>query len=64
MAFDTGDHQLLLKVLNNKFEITDTALEWYKNYIIPRKFKVSIKGSYSKEKSINFSIPKDLYKKL
>ena len=27
------------------------------NYLIPRKFKVSINGSYSEEKNMNFSIP-------
>ena len=29
-AFDTVDHQLLLKVLSHKFRIAGTALEWYK----------------------------------
>ena len=56
-AFITVDHELLLKVLNHRFRVTDTALEWYKNYLIPRRFKVSINGSYSSEKTINFSIP-------
>ena len=56
-AFDTVDHELLLKVLNHRFRVTDTALEWYKNYLIPRRFKVSINGSYSSEKTINFSVP-------
>ena len=37
-TFETMDHKLLLKVLNHKFGVTDTALEWYKNYLIPRKF--------------------------
>ena len=56
-AFGTVDHELLLKVLKHRFRVTDTALEWYKNYLIPRRFKVSINGSYSSEKTINFSIP-------
>ena len=55
--FNTVDHELLLQVLNHKFRVTDTALEWYKNYLIQRKFKVSINGSYSKEKTMNFSVP-------
>ena len=37
-AFNNVDHELLLKVLNHKFGVTDTTLEWYKNYLIPRKF--------------------------
>ena len=56
-AFNTVDHELLLKVLNQKFGVTDTAVEWYKNYLIPRIFKVSINGSYSKEKTMDFSVP-------
>ena len=56
-VFDTVDHELLLKVLNHMFGVTDTALEWYKNYLIPRRFKVSINGLYSSEKTINFSMP-------
>ena len=55
--FDTVDHELLLKLLNHKFGVSDTTLEWYKNYLIPRKFKVSINGTYSKEKTMNFSMP-------
>ena len=55
--FDTVDHQLLEQVFSLKFGITDTALEWYKNYLIPRKFKISIKRSYSEEKTMNFSTP-------
>ena len=57
-AFDTVDHELLLQVLNHKFGVTGMALDWYKNYLIPRKFKVSINGTYSNEKTMNFSIPK------
>ena len=56
-TFDTVDHELLLKVLSHRFRVTDTTLEWDKNYLIPRRFKVSINGSYSSEKTINFSMP-------
>ena len=56
-AFDTVDHELLLKVLKHMFGVTDTALEWYKNYLIPRRFKISKNGSYSSEKTLNFSMP-------
>ena len=56
-AFNTVDHEQLLQVLNHKFGVTGMALEWYKNYLIPRKFKVSINGIYSNEKTMNFSVP-------
>ena len=56
-TFYTVDHGLPLQVLNYKFGVTGMALEWYKNYLIPRKFKVSINGTCSSEKTMNFSIP-------
>ena len=56
-TFDTVDHELLPKVLNHRFGVTGRALEWYKNYLIPSRFKVSRNGSYSNEKTINFSVP-------
>ena len=34
-AFDTIDHDLLLAILQNKYGITDTALQWYKSYLRP-----------------------------
>ena len=56
-AFNAFDYELLLQVLNHKFGVAGTALDWYKNYPIPRKFKVSINGTYSNEKTMNFSVP-------
>ena len=56
-TFNTVDHELLLQVLNHKFGVTGVALDWYKYYLIPRKFKVSINGTYSNEKTMNFSVP-------
>ena len=56
-CFDTDDHDLLLDVLQGKFGITNTALEWYKNCLIPRKFEVCINGSYLSEQIMDISIP-------
>ena len=56
-TFDTVDHDLLLEVLQNKFGIDGNALEWYNNYLKPRKFKVNINKAYSTEKTMQFSIP-------
>ena len=39
-TFDTVDHSILIEVLNNKLGVTGTALQWYKNYLTNRKFKV------------------------
>ena len=32
-AFDTIDHDLLLAILQNRYGIIDTALQWYKSYL-------------------------------
>ena len=51
-AFDTVDHKVLLDVLNNSF-----GLDWINSYLRPRKFKVTIKQSYSEEIDVKFSVP-------
>ena len=56
-AFDTVDHDLLLEVLNNRFGVKERALKWYEQYLKPRKFKVSVNNTYSKEQTINYSVP-------
>ena len=33
VAFDMVDHSILLKLLENQFEVTDTALKWFHNYL-------------------------------
>ena len=32
-AFNTVDHAILIKILNNKFGITDKALKWFDSYL-------------------------------
>ena len=39
-AFDTVDHSILLKVLNQQFGIDGTPLKWGKSYLENRSFKV------------------------
>ena len=56
-AFDTVDHNLLLKVLDKKFGIKGTALHWYEQYLKPRKFRVCMNSNYSQEKTLEFSVP-------
>ena len=55
-AFDMVYHDLLLEVLNKRFGVK-RALKWYEQYLKPRKFKVSINNTYSKEQTINYSVP-------
>ena len=56
-AFDTVDHNLLLKVLDKKFGIKNITLCWYEQYLKPRRFRVCINGNYSQEKTLEFSVP-------
>ena len=54
-TIDTVDHDILLEVLCNKFEIDRNALKWY-NYLELRKFKVNIYKAYSTERTMQFSM--------
>ena len=45
VAFDTISTDNLLQVLNKKFGIGGSALNWYDQYLRPRKFYVNIEGS-------------------
>ena len=42
-AFDTVDHTVLIKLLENKFGINDSALNFFKTYLSGRTFSVKIK---------------------
>ena len=56
-AFNMVNHDLLLEVLNKKFGVKGRAPKLYEQYLKPRKFKVSINNTYSKEQTINYSVP-------
>ena len=57
VVFDTVSHELLLPVLREQFGKKDIALNWYENYLKPRYFKVCIDGTYSTQKTMDFSVP-------
>ena len=56
-AFDTVDHEALLNVLECKFGICDTALNFFDNYLRPRQCKVVINGHFSEPQDLDFSVP-------
>ena len=56
-AFDTVDHDLLLGVLATRFGIQGKALEWYSNYLKPRRFRVTIEEEISKPRQLDYSVP-------
>ena len=55
-AFDMVDHKILEQVLKNEYRINGTVLKWYKTYIRPRGFKVSIHEEYSDEIELPFAV--------
>ena len=56
-AFDTVDHNLLLEVLGKRFGIAGTALDWYRSYLVPRRFRVAIKDKTSQPRQLDYSVP-------
>ena len=56
-AFDTIDHDLLLEVLATRFDIQGKALEWYSNYLKPRRFRVTIEEETSQPRQLDYSVP-------
>ena len=57
-AFDTVNHEILLKTINYNFSIDGTALEWIRNYLVPRDMKIKTGKSYSQRKELTFPVPK------
>ena len=56
-AFDTVDHQLLLDVLEKRFGIVGKAKEWYRSYLVARKFRVTINNKSSWPRQLDYSVP-------
>ena len=55
-AFDTIDHSILLQRLSN-LGIKGVALQWIRSYLTGRFQSVSVKGSTSSSKLLNFGVP-------
>ena len=56
-VFDTVDHSILLNVLEKRFSICGTALNWVTTYLSPRSCKVNIGKSYSTPHDLKFCVP-------
>ena len=54
-AFDTVNHQMLLKRLKSSFGISGTALSWLKSYLDGRSQHICVEGCCFK-KSLIYSI--------
>ena len=51
------DHEILLSLLQKKFGIEGTCLEWINTYLRPRFYKVNVGNVYSKEHDLNCPVP-------
>ena len=56
-AFDTVDHNILIRRLETSFGITGPALEWFRSYLRDRSMKVCINGAYSEAVGLESSVP-------
>ncbi len=56
-AFDTIDHKILLKRLEQECGITGHALTWFEPYLSGRQQAVIINGARSKEYPLDFGVP-------
>ena len=55
-AFDTIDHQILLKKMKY-LGFSKNTITWFKSYLCERKFKISINTSYSSPASLLCGVP-------
>ena len=56
-AFDTVDHNVLLKVLERRFGLKGATLKWADSYLRPRQCTVNVETSYSKLKDLPYCVP-------
>ncbi len=56
-AFDTIDHEFLLKRLSRRCDIIGTVLKWFQSYLKERTQTVSVGASHSKYETLKYGIP-------
>ena len=56
-AFDTVDHNILIRRLETTFGINGSALEWFRSYLRDRSMKVCVNGAYSERVVLEVSVP-------
>jgi hypothetical protein len=56
-AFDTLDHDILLKRLELSLGVTDTALQWFSSYLYNRKQTVVANSHRSQPTTLQFGVP-------
>ncbi len=56
-AFDTIDHEILLKRLSRRCGTNGKALKWFQSYLIERTQTVSVGSSHSKYETLKYGVP-------
>ena len=56
-AFDTVDHTILLKRLQESYAISGEALEWIKSYLMKRTFSVKINNVFGIKQKMLYGVP-------
>ena len=56
-AFDLIDHQILIRRLNESFDMNDLTLEWFKNYLFNRSFNVKCPKTESTPNVYSTGVP-------
>ena len=56
-AFDTIDHETLLKLLQDKFGLHGIVLKWFTSYLSNRSSAVTIDGESSKPSTSSYGVP-------
>jgi len=55
-AFDTVDHSIVVDILQNKFGVTSSSLQWFCNYLSGRSFSVSFNSQTSQNIDMDSSL--------
>ena len=58
-AFDTVDHEILRTRLHQHFGISDTALDWFRDYLHDCMQFVNIEHSQSNQRDLLIGVPQD-----
>ena len=56
-AFDTVDHAVLLEILNTKYGVSGSALNWFSSYLSDRTQSVSLHGIHSDPICVDYGVP-------
>ena len=56
-AFDTIDHNILLRRLNTTFGISGSALDWFTSYLLDRSQRILVDGLYSSPACLKYGVP-------